>query len=122
MNYATHTLAIHAQFLEDMTKIKSYGWKKFQIIANIIHDTILEWALKFNKKYNLFIQKKKKNNNNKKVTNAILKQNTCKNNKKKLFQKHTNLIEMLNLITRPNFPTIIIHNSCQKKGKCGLLN
>ena len=58
----------------------------------------------------------------KKVTNAILKQNTCKNNKKKLFQKHTNLIEMLNLITRPNFPTIIIHNSCQKKGKCGLLN
>ena len=67
-------------------------------------------------------KKKKKNNNNKKVTNAILKQNTCKNNKKKLFQKHTNLIEMLNLITRPNFPTIIIHNSYQKKGKCGLLN
>ena len=44
------------------------------------------------------------------------------NNKKKLFQKRTNSIEMLNLITRPIFPTIRIHNSYQKKNKekCGL--
>ena len=73
MNYATHTLARHPQFLEDMTKIKSYGWKKFQIIANTIHDTILEWALKFNKKYNLFIKKKKKKNNNKKSDKCNIK-------------------------------------------------
>ena len=59
MNYATHTLARHAQFLEDMTKIKSYGWKKFLTIANIIHDTILEWALKFNKSTTSFSKKKK---------------------------------------------------------------
>ena len=39
-NYATHTLARHAQFLEDITKIKSYGLNKFPNI--IIHDNVLE--------------------------------------------------------------------------------
>ena len=121
-NYATHTLARHAQFLEDMTKIKSYGWKKFLTIANIIHDTILEWALKFNKSTTSFLKKKNKTKQNKKSDKCKLKQNTRKNNKKKLFQKCTNLIEMLNLITRPIFSTIIIHNSRQKKEKYGLLN
>ena len=85
--------------------------RNFQILSFMIMFWNGLWT--FKKSTTSFLKKKQK----KKVTNAILKQNTHKNNKKKLFQKCTNSIEMLNLITRPIFPTIRIHNSCQKKGK-----